>query len=80
MQASAIDDLELSPRTQNCLQREGISTLDELIYIVENDIDRLENIAYLGKKMLSEIVNKLIENKLTQQNKLSYKKDAPHKH
>ena len=80
IQASAIDDLELSSRTQNCLQKEGISTLDELIYIVENDIDRLENIAYLGKKMLSEIVNKLIENKLTQQNKLSYKKDAPHKH
>ena len=80
IRASVIDDLELSPRTQNCLQREGISTLDELIYIVENDIDRLENIAYLGKKMLSEIVNKLIENKLTQQNKLSYKKDAPHKH
>lgn len=80
IRASVIDDLELSSRTQNCLQKEGIRTLDELIYIVENNIGRLENIAYMGKKMRSEIVNKLIENKLTQQNKLSYKKDAPHKH
>lgn len=80
IQVSAIDDLELSTRTLNCLKREGISTLEELIDIVENDIDSLENIAYLGKKTLSEIVNKLIENKLTQWDKLSYKKDAPHKH
>lgn len=80
IQISVIGDLELSTRTLNCLKREGISTLAELIYIVENDIERLENIAYLGKKTLSEIVNKLIENKLTQWDKISYKKDAPHKH
>lgn len=65
IQVSAIEDLELSVRTKNCLKREGISTLDELVFIVKNDIDRLKNIAYLGEKSLSEIVNRLIENKLT---------------
>lgn len=64
IQVSAIEDLELSVRTKNCLKREGISTLDELVFIVKNDIDGLKNIAYLGEKSISEIIQRLNENNL----------------
>ena len=51
-QNMTIDDLELSVRSNNCLKRAGIQTVEELIQKTEEDMMKVRN---LGKKSLKEI-------------------------
>ena len=51
-----IDQLELSVRSYNCLKRDGIDTVSDLIQKSEEDMLGVRN---LGKKSLEEIKNKL---------------------
>ena len=51
-QNMTIDDLELSVRSNNCLKRAGISTVEQLIQKTEEDMMKVRN---LGKKSLKEI-------------------------
>lgn len=52
----AIEDLELSVRSYNCLKRAGISTVEDLANKTEEDMMKVRN---LGKKSLDEVINKL---------------------
>lgn len=52
----SIDDLDLSVRSNNCLRRAGINTVDELIQKSEEDMMKVRN---LGKKSLDEVKKKL---------------------
>ena len=52
----SIDDLDLSVRSNNCLRRAGINTVEELIQKTEADIIKVRN---LGSKSLEEIKKKL---------------------
>ncbi|MCD8195530.1 MAG: DNA-directed RNA polymerase subunit alpha, partial [Coprobacillus sp.] len=47
-----IEDLDLSVRSYNCLKRAGITTVDELTELSEDDMMKFKN---LGKKSLKEI-------------------------
>lgn len=51
-----IDDLDFSVRTYNCLKREGVETLEDLVRRTEHD---LMNIRNFGKKSLNEVKDKL---------------------
>ncbi len=51
-----IEDLDLSVRSYNCLKRAGITTVDELTELSEDDMMKFKN---LGKKSLKEIKDKL---------------------
>ena len=51
-QNMTIDDLELSVRSNNCLKRAGIQTVEELMQKTEEDMMKVRN---LGKKSLKEI-------------------------
>lgn len=51
-----IEDVEFSVRTFNCLKKESINTLGELIQRTEND---LLNIRNFGKRSLDEVLEKL---------------------
>lgn len=53
----SIDDLDLSVRSNNCLRRAGINTVEELIQRSEEDMRKVRN---LGSKSLDEIKKKLI--------------------
>ena len=53
---TAIEDLELSARSFNCLKRAGISTVEDLTNKTEADMMKVRN---LGKKSLDEVTNKL---------------------
>ena len=53
-----VDELELSVRSSNCLRRENIRTIGELIKKTEEDIAKTRN---FGKKSLEEIKTKLEE-------------------
>ncbi len=55
---SPIEDLELSVRSYNCLKRQGIDTLDQLLESSEID---LMNIRNFGSKSIEEIKEKLTE-------------------
>ena len=48
----SIDDLDLSVRSNNCLRRAGINTVEELIQKTEADMIKVRN---LGSKSLEEI-------------------------
>ena len=52
----SIDDLDLSVRSNNCLRRAGINTVDELIQRTEEDMMKVRN---LGRKSLEEVKKKL---------------------
>lgn len=52
----SIDELDLSVRSNNCLRRAGINTVDELVQKTLEDLMKVRN---LGKKSLDEIVKKL---------------------
>lgn len=52
----SIDDLDLSVRSNNCLHRAGINTVDELIQRTEEDMMKVRN---LGRKSLEEVKKKL---------------------
>lgn len=52
----AVDELDLSVRSFNCLKRAGINTVEELINRSEEDMMRVRN---LGRKSLEEVIAKL---------------------
>ena len=54
----SIDDLDLSVRSNNCLRRAGINTVEELTQKSEEDMMKVRN---LGKKSLDEVKKKLSE-------------------
>lgn len=55
---SPIEDLELSVRSYNCLKRQGIDTLQQLLDCSEID---LVNIRNFGQKSIDEVKAKLVE-------------------
>jgi DNA-directed RNA polymerase subunit alpha len=57
-----IEDLDFSVRTSNCLRREGITTVGELIRRSENDLMAIRN---FGRKSLVEVKDKLASMDLT---------------
>lgn len=54
----SIDDLDLSVRSNNCLRRAGINTVEELCQKSEEDMMKVRN---LGKKSLDEVKKKLLD-------------------
>ena len=56
--AMSIDDLDLSVRSNNCLRRAGINTVDELTQKSEEDMMKVRN---LGRKSLDEVKKKLAD-------------------
>ena len=54
----AIDNLELSVSTYNCLKRAGIDTINDLCKLTKEDVTKIRNI---GRKDLNEIKLKLSE-------------------
>ncbi|MBA2691154.1 MAG: DNA-directed RNA polymerase subunit alpha [Rubrobacter sp.] len=54
----AIEDLELTVRSYNCLKREGVDTIGQLATMTEEE---LMNIRNLGMKSVDEIRSKLLE-------------------
>ena len=54
----SIDDLDLSVRSNNCLRRAGINTVDELVQKTEEDMMKVRN---LGRKSLDEVKKKLAD-------------------
>jgi DNA-directed RNA polymerase subunit alpha len=57
-----IDDLELSARSLNCLQKAGVKTVGELISYSLSDLMKFKN---FGSKSLDEVQEKLAEYKLS---------------
>lgn len=57
-----IQELNLSTRLLNCLRREGIKTVDQIIERREREILRIPNI---GKKTLNELKEVLKQRGLT---------------
>lgn len=53
-----VEDLDLSVRSYNCLKREGINTLAQLVALNEN---QLLNIRNFGQKSVDEVKDKLTE-------------------
>ena len=53
-----IEDLDLSVRSYNCLKREGINTVSELVALSET---QLMNIRNFGQKSIDEVKAKLVE-------------------
>ena len=53
---TSIEDMELSPRSSNCLKRANINTIDDLIKKSRDEMLRVRN---LGSKSLDEIIVKL---------------------
>ncbi len=58
----AIEELDLSVRSYNCLKRAGINTVEELTQRTEEDMMKVRN---LGKKSLEEVNQKLAELELS---------------
>ncbi|HWL60691.1 MAG TPA: DNA-directed RNA polymerase subunit alpha [Microbacteriaceae bacterium] len=56
--AMPIEDLDLSVRSYNCLKREGINSVSELVALSEV---QLMNIRNFGQKSVDEVKDKLIE-------------------
>jgi DNA-directed RNA polymerase subunit alpha len=56
-----IDDLDLGVRSLNCLKREGIETVGDLIARSEQELMCIPN---FGRKSLDEVRERLEENKL----------------
>ena len=54
--ATAIEDLDLSVRSYNCLKKEGILSVEELTDKTELEIQRIKN---LGRKSYKEIIQKI---------------------
>ena len=57
-----VDDLELTPRSSNCLKAQSIHYIGDLIQYSENDLLRTPN---LGRKSLNEIKQVLAEHNLS---------------
>ncbi|AVG23335.1 DNA-directed RNA polymerase subunit alpha [Pontimonas salivibrio] len=56
--ATPIESMDLSVRSYNCLKREGINTVSELVALSEH---QLMNIRNFGQKSVDEVRDKLIE-------------------
>ena len=56
-----IEELDLSVRSYNCLKRQGIETIHQIIDRNRSDIEKIRN---LGKKSLKEILKKIDERNL----------------
>lgn len=56
--STPIESLDLSVRSYNCLKREGINTVSELVALSEH---QLMNIRNFGQKSVDEVRDKLIE-------------------
>ncbi len=54
--STAIEELELSVRSSNCLRVAGVKTVGDLVIKTEEEIAKIKN---LGKKSITEIQNKL---------------------
>ena len=53
---TSIEDLDFSVRAYNCLKRDGIHTLQDLVNKSESDMMKIRN---LGKKSLKEVLDKI---------------------
>ncbi len=53
-----IEDMDLSVRSYNCLKREGVSTVGELVTKTEQDLLDIRN---FGSKSIDEVKQKLAE-------------------
>ena len=53
---TAIEDLDFSVRSYNCLKRAGIHTVADIVSKTEQDMIKVRN---LGKKSLDEVINKI---------------------
>jgi len=53
---TSIEDMELSPRSSNCLKRASINTIEDLVSKLKSDMLKVRN---LGSKSLDEIIIKL---------------------
>ena len=53
-----IEDMDLSVRSYNCLKREGVATVGELVQKTEQDLLDIRN---FGQKSIEEVKEKLIE-------------------
>ena len=51
-----VEDLDFSVRTMNCLRREGIGSVGELVARAEDDLMAIRN---FGRKSLQEVKDKL---------------------
>ena len=56
-----ISELNLSPRSFNCLRRAGCNTIGDIIKIIENDENALRNIRNLGARSEAEILARIRE-------------------
>jgi DNA-directed RNA polymerase subunit alpha len=65
VKATPIEVLELSVRPYNCLKRNGIHTLEQLLECTEEDLMNLRN---FGQKSMEEIKQKLAERNLSLRN------------
>jgi DNA-directed RNA polymerase subunit alpha len=57
-----IEDMDLSVRSYNCLKREGVATVGELVQKTEQDLLDIRN---FGQKSIEEVKQKLAEMGLT---------------
>ncbi|HZD60223.1 MAG TPA: DNA-directed RNA polymerase subunit alpha [Anaerolineae bacterium] len=55
---SPIEDLELSVRSYNCLKREGVNTVEQLVEKSEGDLVKIRN---FGAKSIEEVKDKLAQ-------------------
>lgn len=53
-----IEDINFSVRAYHCLKHFGINTIEELVNITENDLNKIRNLGNVHKK---EIINKVEE-------------------
>ena len=58
MLAQPIEDLDLTVRSYNCLKREGVTTVGELLQKSEEDLLEIRN---FGQKSIDEVKAKLEE-------------------
>ncbi len=56
-----VDDMDFSVRTLNCLRKDGVATIGELIERTESDLMQIRN---FGRKSLNEVKAKLVEMEL----------------
>ena len=66
MLAKPIEDMDLTVRSYNCLKREGVTTLGELVQKSEDDLLEIRN---FGQKSIDEVKAKLEEMGLCLRNK-----------
>ena len=57
----SIDDLDLTVRAYNALKQSGINTTAELIELTKSQLEKIKN---LGRKSVTEIIQKLTERSL----------------